>query len=358
MKRKMQNRIAKFATSIFVISVFPCLILCNRYLDKELSVVALVNGEEITIEEFYQQMTTHRANVIAHYINKYGVKYDDDFWYKDIDGERPVEFLKRLTLEKQVKIKIQQILAKKYGIVKDVSYTGFLKSLNAENKRRKHAIKNKQVVFGPTEYGEEAFYNYVFSKMVIRLKQTLEEKSFDLAENRLKTYYESKKDSLFLASELRKIYKVSIIKDKLKNKSDIQKWEKEVYGLLLKLNKGSMPTDKLMITSTVKFNIEIDDIEFNYNNDFDYRGNEESDKLSEIVKKLSVGEISSVFQLNDKYYMVRLIDKESLGYTDYNNCKELIRSLSIDKQYSELIKMQVNNADIVLKDKIYRQITL
>lgn len=81
-------------------------------------------------------------------------------------------------MDQLVKAKVQQIEAKKYGILDDTSYDAFLSKLKQENERRSAALAKGQIIYGPTQYTEQMYYGYVLSNIAIQLKKALAEKSW------------------------------------------------------------------------------------------------------------------------------------------------------------------------------------
>jgi len=136
-------------------------------------VMATVDGEPICVREFNLVSQKYKALVIQEFRKKYKLNYDAGFWCNESVGESPAENLKRRTLKTLISIKVQQLQAKKMGIISDLSYHRFLNTLAQENQRRLIAKSNNRVIFGPVQYSEEVYYDYVFSNVVIQLKSKL-----------------------------------------------------------------------------------------------------------------------------------------------------------------------------------------
>ncbi|MCX7708971.1 MAG: right-handed parallel beta-helix repeat-containing protein [Clostridia bacterium] len=147
--------------------------LLKNLFPGEDTVVARVSGYPVYARELRQRMEGRRADVYGYILNKYGAQDSENFWRTSFDGEIPGEIVKKAAMEESIRIKVQQILARENGILKDDSYLAFLNELEKENERRKDAIKGKQIIYGPEEYGEAEFFSYAFSNMVIRLKEKL-----------------------------------------------------------------------------------------------------------------------------------------------------------------------------------------
>ena len=55
-------------------------------------------------------------------------------------------------------------------MLSDISYDGFVQNLMLENERRQQAIKKNQVVFGPAQYTEETYFEYVMGNTALAVK--------------------------------------------------------------------------------------------------------------------------------------------------------------------------------------------
>lgn len=164
------------------------------------SVVAVVDGEDVTLGEFMLQARALRSGVINNFRITGENEFGNGFWSQKYDGTMPMDVLKKKALDTLVQIKVQQISARKAGIVDDISYPGFLKAMKAENKRRLAAKQAGKVIYGPVQYSEEVYYNYLFSNMVNSLKERMAGPVFMINDEKLKEIYEMEKDSLYRIS--------------------------------------------------------------------------------------------------------------------------------------------------------------
>jgi hypothetical protein len=292
------------------------------------ALVATVNGETVTQREFMLQSGLLRPLVINDFRISGGAEYSSDFWSRKIDGKTPMEVLKRRTLDTLVKIKVQQIRAKKAGIVTDISYSGFLASLKTENDRRLNAKNSGKVIYGPVQYTEEVYYNYLFSNMVNRLKDYLAEQVFRLTDEMLMETYDKEKDSLFRKGFYTEIRLIKVKKDPGRKSDNIEKSMKEEESILI-------------------FNDSI-------------YASEEDDALKSIAKetacKLEKGQCSRVIEFQGTSYMVCVKEKIPLGYRNFDNCKTVVRILLLDRMYDQYIHDLVKEAkcepNMVVYDKI------
>jgi len=155
-------------------------------------IIATVNGESVSVAEFEARMPEFRATVVQYFRRNYKTEYCQGFWTTSYGGEIPGEILREQTLDKLVEIKLQQILAREKGLLKDISYTAYLKQWQQENEQRKIAMDTGKVIFGPVNYDEQMYFRYFMSKVTLALKQQLAEQDFKISDDALWQYYEKK----------------------------------------------------------------------------------------------------------------------------------------------------------------------
>ncbi|OCT13016.1 hypothetical protein A8709_22110 [Paenibacillus pectinilyticus] len=139
--------------------------------------VAYINDSPIDERELQLFMNGVKAQVAAYFKQTYNSDDSPSFWTTSFHGEVPIEKVKQSALEQLKEVKVQQLLAQQYSLVDDLSYSAFLGNWTKENQRRKEALKNNQVIYGPKQYDERGYYNYVFSNLVLKVKASFQEKT-------------------------------------------------------------------------------------------------------------------------------------------------------------------------------------
>ena len=185
----------------YILLLLTVFLFCGLFADAceyppDTALVATVNGEPVIVREFLLIAERARTGIIRYYRVNYKIGYGEDFWNMNIDRQTPGDLLKQRTLDTLVSIKIQQSLAYQFGLIADPNYKMFLDDFAAENKRRLEAKNAGKVIYGPVQYTEEVYFNYIFSNMVIRLKDILGREVFKINDGLLMDAYEKNKDSL------------------------------------------------------------------------------------------------------------------------------------------------------------------
>jgi len=297
---------------------------------SDTSTVATINGEPVTLREFMLHARSLRSLVISEYKIRFGVEYNGGFWTHNFGGKTPLEALKTRTLDTLISVKIQQLSARKAGIVSDISYQGFLAALDTENVRRLAAKQSGKVIYGPVQYSEEVYYNYLFSSMVNSLKESLSQSRFDITEAKLKEAFEKEKDSLF---QLGYYTRVQLIR--LKTDDNVGSNDKKV----------AIEDDR----TTLIFNDSV------------YSPEEEDEVRSMArveARKLMQGQSGKGIVLNGVGYMVHVLEKTPLGCRSFENSRARVRLLFIDRLYHQYLLDLVKLATCKINPAVYDNINL
>lgn len=159
------------------------------------AVVASVNGEPIVVAELLTAAAHARAGVLADFRARYGARIDGGFWTARFGGERPIDALKPKALELAIRRKVEQLLMKQEGILPDASYRGYLALLASENQRRREALRTGVPIYGPEQYSEQDYLEYLISNGTIALEERLP--GLVAGDAELLREYEAVKSSLF-----------------------------------------------------------------------------------------------------------------------------------------------------------------
>lgn len=154
------------------------------------AVVATVDGTPVTLEEFKVRLPEQRAEIMTYFQQAYGCDPGGtDFWSTPCGGETPIARLKAVTLRLLIEDRVRELAANKAGIPVAIGYDAFLKEWEAENRTRADRLAAGQVIYGPREYSEPAYYRYVVSSTILGLKQWLLEHDGPPTEEQLRQAY-------------------------------------------------------------------------------------------------------------------------------------------------------------------------
>ncbi|MBY9080775.1 hypothetical protein KIH86_13450 [Paenibacillus sp. HN-1] len=135
--------------------------------------VAWVNGEPVTSGEFKTRMLELRGEAVAEAAEKGANPGARNFWAADIGGRTPLDLLKEKTLHLLIRVKVQELAARKAGIVQDIGYEAFLLRLDAENRLRSSRLRSGEPIYGPQQYSERVYYRYMLANLELALRERL-----------------------------------------------------------------------------------------------------------------------------------------------------------------------------------------
>jgi hypothetical protein len=141
--------------------------------EQEQNVVAWVNNEAITKAELKHWMLLEKANVYNYFYRKYKADDSQQFWTQKLGDEIPLEKLKSVAMKKAKQCKVQQILARKKGLIDIINFDEIIGQLELVNADRKKKVENGEPIYGPVEFTSRTYFFHVFDKMQIDLKNEL-----------------------------------------------------------------------------------------------------------------------------------------------------------------------------------------
>ena len=156
--------------------------------------VARVNGEAIDARELELAMLEQRALVLDE-AQRRGVGVGPDFWIRPVGGVVPLEEVRARALRTLTRRKLEQLLARKVGLIGDLSYAALLEDLALENARRSEVLARGGVIYGPTRYDEGGYTDYRQANLVQAHLRWLAAKPRPSAE--LRAYYRAVKERYY-----------------------------------------------------------------------------------------------------------------------------------------------------------------
>ncbi len=320
------------------------------------SLVATVDGEPIVLRELKQRLMRNRAMIYSHFNQKYGVRDSRDFWTTGHGGEVPIEMIKKKSLAEAIRIKIEQIIAKQNGVIDDISYGTFLERRVKENKRRKIAVAKKQVIYGPIQYTEQVYFSYIFSNMVIRSKEKLGLGQFNLDTEQLQKIYEAEKDETYKRRDEVKVEIISVPFARGKSKdAGISKniAKAKIEEVKAKLDKGES-FEKLAESYNKSGQVE----EFVLDEDSERSDDASNPRLMSEAKKLSVGQLSAIFEEENAFYIIKCVERKDMGYMPFDEMRGIVKSRYVDEKYKEMVDKMIAQAEIEINKDVYSQIRM
>lgn len=353
--KKIVSTICKVRRSLFLIlciSIGITVYIFFQCPKKQYDSVGTINGEPISAKLFYTTLIAQRSHVYSYFHNRYGVDDSDNFWTTNYGGEVPIEIARKNALREITAIMAQQIYAKNAGLVKDISYDSFLIDLKNENARRKDAVRQNKVIYGPVEYSEDNYYNYLFDNLVIKLKSKLEDTELAVSDNELKELYEAQKETSFKIESV-KVCKISV------------PFETGDENTLTARTKAKTTISNIENRLLHGDTFERLSREYSRNNRTEYQVFNEDSKREDSRKysglrnsafSMHVGEVSNVIETSNSFIIIKCINHSTAGYRKFEDVKNGLSLFLIDKKYKEFVERIIREAVVVIDKKAIESI--
>jgi hypothetical protein len=333
----------------------------------EQQIVAEVDGEPVTEEEFRWALARERSGVIEHFKRTYGAVVDQAFWHRDYDGATPLETVKQRTLDSIVRMKVQLRLAERHGIIADTSYEGLLLAMERENDSRAKSLAAGLPVYGPSRFDQADFVDFYLGRLTIELKDKLAGSQLDMTEERLKRHYEAVKDELFRLESETRFYALSVSYriDGLENEERKRAAVTALAEIRARLGAGeaaSALVDELGNGASVAgegiLPQAAEELFDAASARYYYRA---LPPLYELLADApEPGFVSPILddEANGRYLLAVVIGSEAGGYASFEESKERVRQLSLESAYVEYVDKLAKEARIVTNGEVYEGMTL
>ena len=337
MPRKRTALLAAVAAAAVAAAAMVMLTARDKTIAAE-SVVATVDGVPIAYGEYAIMLAANRAKTAGYFQAAYGS--GSNFWTSEIDGEVPLDRLKREALADAVETKISQMMAQDMGLAEDISYEAFRREFLAENRRRAETAASGGILIGPERYEEAQYYALVHSERVGRM-QNLFRTEVSIAEAEALRYYHANKplykrpDSIAL----------EIVSVEGEDGGEILEAVMAGIDAGQDLNLAVEPyRDRVAVTARL-LNAET------------ARSDALSDpELLARALELEAGRTSAVFRSNGRYMVLLCVEREDGGYRPFEEVEKAIRSHLAGQAYIREFERRVREAKVIVNEAVYDRI--
>lgn len=327
------------------------------------SVAAEVNGMPVAVNELKMFMRNRQAGVSRYFVEKYKTSIDKNFWQTSFNGEIPIETLRQKALADGVTLKIKRGIALKLGLIEDASYKVFVDGMNKENERRAETKRKGEILYGPEQFSEDAYFAYQMGNMELDSKFKLGNGELKPTEEDLMSYYESKKDELYKQSDYIKVRSFSVgFTDSNGNRDEPTHKNAEDTAKKAKAKADAGENFEKIASecrSNSKLQIKVEDMVFDEKTKrVDIKGNH--GKLLDQAQKLLPNQVSDVFDDGRSFYVIKFLERRDGGYKSFEEVSSNFNDLKskyIDMKYKECIVKLVNTANITVNKRIYDRIS-
>lgn len=313
--------------------------LLSRAYDIQTAAVAFVNEEPIAVGFFAFKLGQNRSDIFNYFANKYQAQADSAFWRKSFHGEVPLVMLKKQTIEECAKIKIQEILAKRYGVIQDISWDAFIKEFTLENLRRQNAVKKHRVIYGPLQYNTATYFSYRFDNLVRKLKEALLKKELHVSGEELRAYFETLREGYSHSSKAT-IHRIFIPYRRPNARAMID----VIYE---RLTKHMDDFDSL----ATAWNAKRDILEQRFSGRNYAYCEKKSPELVAQIRKTDQGRVSDVFESDGGFNIIKCMEKGCKP--DFERIQGLLKLQMLDKKYARYIDSLIIKATLTINHSVY-----
>lgn len=310
--------------------------------------VALVNGEPIAAGELKLFFETKKAGVFDYFYKKYDVEYDEYFWMTEVNGENPIDNAIEMAVEDLTQMKVEQILFREYGMVKDIDYDTFLEELEKENLRR---ASGTEIIYGPEQYTEELYYNYLQTNRVNELREIIiSSGEFALNdEELLEIYNQAEKGFLKSYGDFKiEVFAVSYIGEDALTPEEAKE---VIEAVVTDVNAGM--TFKEAVEKN-KSNSTFMEKEFD-SESIRMEENEYNQSFEKEILKMEPDKLCDYFDTGSELVLCMCVEKRPEEYYSFDEMKENLRNLVAVESYEKMIENLTIDADVEILDSAHVQ---
>ncbi|XID93958.1 hypothetical protein ACF3MZ_05400 [Paenibacillaceae bacterium WGS1546] len=296
--------------------------------------VAEWDGEPIAYGELAWMMARLRSGVVQAFRERYGVEYADGFWTTAFDGrETPETVLKHMALQELGSYKAEQKLAKRYGVIEDGSYQALYAAFIRENQARQAAVDNNEPVYGPIQYTEFNYLDYIRHNMNLRTEEAIARNSEPPDEQTLKAFYDKVK-----SSELRKPDKmvVRIWRYAMPSLEDEREAAAKVHRAIRELREGRSAEEVLSDADPALTQTERTFDETTYREDVRYHSS-----LYALALRLSEGEIGEPVTRGREMTFIQCLERQAGRLQSYEEALVMLKKRFTHDQYQSEVDREV-----------------
>lgn len=333
----------------------------------EQPVVAEVDGEPVTEEEFRQALARERSVVIEQFKRTYGAEVDETFWQREYDGVTPLETVKRRALDAVARMKVQLRLAERHGIIADASYEGLLLAMERENAARAKALAAGLPVYGPSRLEQADFVDFYLGRLTIELKDKLAESQLVMTEERLKRHYEEVKDELFRLEgetrfhEISASYRIEGLQDEERMRKAASALDEirarlaageTANAIVDGLGNGASEAGEGFVLQAAEKRLDAASARYYYR---------ALPQLYELLEGApEPGFIAPILDdaENGRFILAVVIDSEAGGYAGFEESKDKVRQLALESAYAGYVDKLTEEAKIVMIGELYEEMTM
>lgn len=313
------------------------------------SIVVVINGMPVPVAEYQLYLNRNIAVTHNYFHKKYGSYDQKSFWEHSFNGENPLEYLKTVTLEQIVHIKSIQKYAIDIKLIPEFDFYDMIKWWEEDNRSRIEKHKNNEVVFGPIETSLDEYMDYLFSNLVIRLKDYLNRHNFKASESQLESYYQEIKREYF---EYTPSVKAEYLEFFIESSSAREKIHEKALSIREEIEAGASMRGFATGIKAVQYR------QRTFSDTLQLIGEENHDHdIREFCLRLRINESRIEFsEANSAIYLMHCTDRMTDQIHPFHKVKKDVIWYYQEEQFNKLIQSLKKNAEIQKNHTLYAAI--
>ncbi|MEN8078460.1 hypothetical protein ABFP60_15960 [Clostridioides difficile] len=302
-----------------------------------------IEDSKISNNEYIRAMNSKKYEVTQYFIEKYGAKVTDDFWYKEFEGEYPYKMLADRTIEELKRIHGIYEVAKEKGYVESVEYKDFVTRLNNENKGREESIKKGKPIYGLSKYTEDLFLEYETDSIQKMYCDDLTNEGMEISLEDGTTYYNESKDKLFLKNDDFELEYVKVYYSALElDENQVN----EIKNSMIEVSK------KIDGNNSLESLCENNELLKQYFNKETILSAEVSSMAKimgdvlEIAMELQSGDVTQVIDQNGCLYLIQCINRVDYDYIPYEEVADNVKKALREERYEEIVTKRASELEV------------
>ncbi|MCL2463359.1 MAG: peptidyl-prolyl cis-trans isomerase [Defluviitaleaceae bacterium] len=301
------------------------------------TVVATVNGVPIAYGEYSMSVSSVRAGVISSFLAKGADQGDPNFWTAAVDGQSPLDALKKAALDGAVHNKLIQILGQQDGLVADISYRAMQDAMKQENQRRADAVQSGQPIYGPQSYTDQVYYDLQISDLESQIQKKAQQDATFTDDQLMKVFNEQYANTptspgTITISKLSAAFNAGGGQSKDAARAVMD-------GICAKIQAGADFDSAAQGADGVTEAEQTLDLNRGAGDDA------QRASISE-AQYMAVGDVSGVYEDNGSYSILKVTDKSAVTYYTFDQVKDVIASQLAGDAYKQTLQDMTDGADV------------
>lgn len=279
-------------------------------------------NEDPVIKDEYELLAKEYSNQIY---RKYSTEQvnQEDFWTKEIDGQKPYELLDEIVTEKLLENYNLKTIAIEEKIVKDYNYQELMEQRDKENQEKKEGVQEGEVIYGLTSFEDSAYYEYWYSNLETQIKNQWIKEYSKVTKEECQEYYTTHQRDFFYDIG------VTVVYAEIEISSEV---EKETAWKTAELLKKEMEEEENPEKLLKKYpNIYFEKLELNSLENQEGKSGAYTQRW-EIASQLQEGQVCQPYEQANSICLMKCIKRTESGSIEFEKMEsEIERYLQIQE---------------------------